>query len=301
MRDVFTEDTANRAIAHALNILSANTRKAYARDLRAFQIHASHLGVTEWAEVDDGLVRHWLASRHAQGLSPRSLQRALSALRLVFRTLLEAGCCDRDPCAGLKAPRAPRLLPRALDVDAVQGLLEQAPEGTLGLRDRTMFELAYSCGLRVSELVGVRLEDLDGGSGWVRVIGKRDKERQVPVGETALRWIGRWLPVRAMWLGARRSPWLFISAAGEPLTPRTVQRRLRDWATRAGLPQTVHPHMLRHSFASHMLESSGDLRAVQELLGHADISSTQIYTRLDFQHLAKVYDAAHPRARKRRD
>lgn len=300
-RAAFADTHAADEVAHALAALSENTRKGYLRDIETFKTYAAAAGLTAWTDVTGTLVRAWLSERHAAGLAPRSLQRALSSLRLVFRSLVDAGLCSDDPCAGLKAPRAPRLLPRALDVDAVQGLLDQTPDNDLALRDRTMFELAYSCGLRVSELVGVRLEDFDGGAGWVRVIGKRDKERQVPVGGEALTWVRRWLAVRATWLGGERSPWLFISAKGAPLTTRTVQRRLTDWARRAGLPQNVHPHMLRHSFASHMLESSGDLRAVQELLGHTDIASTQIYTRLDFQRLATVYDAAHPRARRRRD
>lgn len=297
----FQDPDAHRFLDAALSALSTHTATAYRRDIDAFARYAGSTGVTRWSAVVPELIRAWLAARHASGLNPRSLKRALSALRFATRTLLSAGVLTADPTAGLKAPRAARLLPRALDVDAVQGLLEQASETPLQIRDRAMFELAYSCGLRVSELVGVRLEDLDIPEGWVRVIGKRDKERQLPVGRTALDWIGRWLAVRSQWLAGRGVVWLFISDRGQGLSTRTVQRRLAAWARQAGLPEHVHPHQLRHSFASHMLESSGDLRAVQELLGHADISTTQVYTRLDFQHLASVYDAAHPRARKHRD
>ena len=297
----FQDPDAQRYLDVALGERSTHTATAYRRDIEAFAYYARRSGVTCWSAVAPELIRAWLAARHASGLNPRSLKRALSALRFAIRTLLSAGVLTADPTAGLKTPRAARLLPRALDVDAVQGLLEQASGTPLQIRDRAMFELAYSCGLRVSELVGVRLEDLDVGEGWVRVIGKRDKQRQLPVGRTALDWIGRWRAVRREWLAGKRVAWLFISERGQGLSTRTVQRRLAAWARQAGLPEHVHPHQLRHSFASHMLESSGDLRAVQELLGHADISTTQVYTRLDFQHLASVYDAAHPRARKHRD
>ncbi len=224
----------------------------------------------------------------------------LSSWRAFYRYAL-----DRDarivesPCAGLKPPRSPRRLPSALSPDEAMRLVTIADDGDpLALRDRALFELAYSSGLRLSELAGVDLDRIDLATGEVRVWGKGAKERIVPVGAAAIAAIRAWLPLRAA-LPDVDAKALFVGREGRRIAPRTIERRLAAWAVKQGLPRHVHPHMLRHSFASHVLQSSGDLRAVQEMLGHASIASTQVYTHLDFQALAKVYDAAHPRARRK--
>jgi len=286
-------------VARILRHRSPHTARGYTRDVLDFARFVRARDLATWSDVDPADVRAWLAARHAEGLGPRSLQRSLSALRAVTGVLAAEGIVTTDPAAGVRAPKAPRTLPKALDVDAATALVERAPAGALEVRDLAMFELTYSSGLRVAELVGLELGDLDLAAASLRVIGKRDKQRQLPVGRAAIAAIGRWLELRPAFAreGERA---LFVARTGGALTPRTVQRRLAAWASRAGIEQRVTPHVLRHSFASHLLESSGDLRAVQELLGHEDLSTTQIYTKLDFQHLARVYDAAHPRARKSR-
>jgi integrase/recombinase XerC len=223
----------------------------------------------------------------------------LSAWRAYYR-FLDASGTNRtaDPCATLRPPKSARRLPSALSPDEARQLVEISDTSPLGLRDRAMFELFYSSGLRLSELVGLDVGAVDFASREVRVLGKGAKERIVPLGSKAAAALEAWLAVRAGWSSGGASA-LFLTLPGKRLAPRTVQTRLKAWAVKQGLPQHVHPHMLRHSFASHVLQSSGDLRAVQEMLGHASIASTQVYTHLDFQHLAKVYDAAHPRAKKR--
>jgi integrase/recombinase XerC len=199
----------------------------------------------------------------------------------------------------VRPPRSPKRLPEVLSPDEAVRLVSASDDSEAGTRDRALFELAYSCGLRVSELTGLDTDSVDRSTGEVRVLGKGSKTRIVPVGEPALRALEAWLPVRAAWVRPNEKA-LFVGRAGKRMPPREVQRRIKRWALAAGLDVDVHPHMLRHSFASHVLQSSGDLRAVQEMLGHASIASTQVYTHLDFQHLAKVYDAAHPRARKKK-
>jgi len=253
----------------------------------------------------DGLeahqVRRLLARLHAGGLSPRALANALSAWRGLYRWLVRHRGFRDNPCQGLRAPKAPRTLPKAMSVEAAQRLLDAGPlDGPAMLRDHAMFELLYSSGLRRAELVGLDADDgrLDLRSGQVTVTGKGGKTRTVPVGARACQALRAWLEARAG-LAAPREPALFVGARGKRIAPSSVARRLRLWALRQGIEGRVHPHMLRHSFASHLLESSQDLRAVQEMLGHASISTTQVYTHLDFQALAKVYDAAHPRARKK--
>lgn len=275
--------------------MSAHTLDAYRRDLTALAAWA-----TEQAAAVVGLqteqLRSFVASEHRRGLSPKSLQRRLSACRSFYQWLLKHGRIAASPAAALRAPKAPRKLPQVLDADEATRLVEVPTDVPLGLRDRALLELFYSSGLRLSELCALRWRDLDFASGFVTVLGKGSKQRKVPVGSHARNALGAW---RAEQGGANEAH-VFPGRGGGPISQRAVQIRLKQLAQRQGLFKHVHPHMLRHSFASHILESSGDLRGVQELLGHADIATTQIYTHLDFQHLAKVYDAAHPRAKRKR-
>ncbi|HET6806157.1 MAG TPA: tyrosine recombinase XerC [Frateuria sp.] len=274
---------------------SAHTVAAYRRDLHKLLEWMDTQGIGEFAAVGAHRMRAFVASQHRAGLSPKSLQRLLSSCRSLFRQLTREGLLAQDPAAGVRGPKVHRKLPQVLDVDEAGALVENAGEGALGLRDRAMLELFYSSGLRLSELTGLRWGDLHLDEGEVRVLGKGAKTRIVPVGShavAALRALGKAE-------GMTTTAPVFRGRAGAPISPRTVQARLKQLALSQGFARRVHPHLLRHTFASHMLESSGDLRAVQELLGHADIATTQIYTHLDFQHLAKVYDAAHPRARRK--
>jgi integrase/recombinase XerC len=274
--------------------VSAHTLDAYRRDLAALAAWtaARH---ADLVALPAEQLRAFVAAEHRRGLSPKSLQRRLSACRSFYRWLLRHGRIVANPAAALRAPKAPRKLPQVLDVDEASRLVEVPTDAPLGLRDRALLELFYSSGLRLSELCGLRWHDLDLGEGLVQVLGKGRKQRSVPVGSHARAALAAW---RADQHPAGDAP-VFPGRNG-PITPRAVQLRLRQLAQRQGLFKRVHPHLLRHSFASHVLESSGDLRGVQELLGHADIATTQIYTHLDFQHLAKVYDAAHPRAKRKR-
>ncbi len=252
-------------------------------------------------------IRRWAAQLHAQGLASRSIALILSAWRGYYRWAGREGLVSLNPVDGVRAPKAARPLPKALSVDHAVALAEQVDahgDPALAARDQCMVELLYGCGLRVGELVGLDVAAGGQAAGWIdaadataHVLGKGSKRRGVPVGKPALAALQRWLDLRAS-LAAHGEPALFVSQRGTRLTASQVRSRLRMRALQAGLPTHVHPHMLRHSYASHLLQSSGDLRAVQELLGHANITTTQVYTRLDFQHLAKVYDAAHPRAKK---
>ena len=274
--------------------LATHTLSAYTRDGALLTALAGGRPV-EALDAQD--IRRFIAALHSKGQSPRSLARVLSCWRGLFDWLARSRAIAANPCAGVKAPRAARRLPEVLSPDEAVRLVSIDDASALGQRDRALFELAYSCGLRVSELTGLDLDGVDAASGEARVTGKGSKTRIVPVGGPALEALAAWLPVRAKLAGAGESA-LFVTQAGKRLNPREVQRRIKRWAALAGIEVDVHPHMLRHSFASHVLQSSGDLRAVQEMLGHASIASTQVYTHLDFQHLAKVYDAAHPRARR---
>jgi integrase/recombinase XerC len=240
-------------------------------------------------------MRAFIAAEHRAGLAAKSLQRLLSSCRSLFRQLIREGALAHDPLAGVRGPKVRRKLPQVLDVDEAGALVETDSGGKLAVRDRAMLELFYSSGLRLSELCGLRWIDLDLDGGEVRVLGKGGKTRVVPVGRQAV------AALRALGAAEGMPPdsAIFRGRGGAPINPRTVQLRMNKLALQQGLPKHVHPHLLRHTFASHVLESSGDLRAVQELLGHADIATTQIYTHLDFQHLAKVYDAAHPRAKRK--
>lgn len=278
--------------------LSPHTLASYQRDLAAFAAHCSTHGVSDWSGIDEHRLRAYAALRHREGLSGRSLQRNLSAIRSFFNYLLREGVLRHNPGQGIRAPKSPHKLPRTLDADQVGRLLAVEQRDPLARRDRAMMELVYSSGLRLAELVSLNLNDVDLADGTVRVTGKGAKTRVVPVGRYAATAVKDWLAVRAELAGPDQLA-LFLNRNGRRLGARSVQLRLRGWALKQGIGVNVHPHMLRHCFASHLLESSGDLRAVQELLGHADIATTQVYTHLDFQHLAKVYDQAHPRAKKR--
>ena len=273
-----------------------HTRNAYVRDVAQLFAMA---GETPPQRLTRPVLMRFVATLHGRGLSGRSLARMLSAWRAFYRFLIER---DRsltdDPCAGIRPPKSPKRLPSALSPDEAARLVEIDGDDALSLRDRALFELAYSSGLRLSELASVGIDACDLDSGEIRVLGKGSKERIVPVGRAARDAIARWLKARSAHVAPGEAA-LFVGRHGRRLTPRAIERRLAQWALRQGLSRHVHPHMLRHSFASHVLQSSGDLRAVQEMLGHASIASTQVYTHLDFQALAKVYDAAHPRAKRK--
>lgn len=272
----------------------ARTREAYLRDVAMLKELA---GEAPLATLPPAALRRFLAALHARGLSGRSIGRILSGWRAFYRFALECEPAVKDnPCAGLKAPKSPRRLPEALSPDEASRLVTIEGGDALALRDRALFELAYSSGLRLSELAGLDVPALDLPAGEVRVWGKGAKERIVPVGRAACDALHAWLAARAG-LPSVDGDALFVSRSGRRVSVRTIESRLATWALRRGMARHVHPHMLRHSFASHVLQSSGDLRAVQEMLGHASIASTQVYTHLDFQYLAKAYDAAHPRAR----
>lgn len=279
--------------------LAPLTRRHYRRDLDAFAGHCEAAGLTEWKAVDAGHVRHFVAARHRAGLGGRSLARGLSALRSLFRFLIREQAATHDPAAGIQAPKAPRRLPETLDVDETARLLDAVPGvDPLLRRDVALFELAYSSGLRLAELAALEASAVAHDPEEIEVIGKGAKSRIVPVGRKARAALATWLAARPA-VAAPGEPALFVSRRGRRLSHRAIQQRLAALAHRQGLGRPVHPHMLRHAFASHLLESSGELRAVQELLGHANLATTQIYTHLDFQHLAEVYDRAHPRARRK--
>ena len=275
--------------------VSAHTRDAYQRDLAALCVWAAmrSRGVLELRNDE---IRAFVASEHRRGLSPKSLQRRLSACRSFYLWLLKRGRIDANPADAIRAPKAARKLPQVLDVDEAVQLVEVATDAPLGLRDRALLELFYSSGLRLSEVCALKWADLDFAQGLVTVLGKGSKQRIVPVGSHARNALAALREEAA----GQPGDFVFPGRGGAQISSRAVQLRMKKLAAQRGVYKRVHPHLLRHSFASHMLESSGDLRGVQELLGHADIATTQIYTHLDFQHLAKVYDAAHPRAKRKR-
>ena len=277
--------------------LSPHTLSNYRRDLLAVIRFCDEQGISRWQELHPQQVRAFAAQLHRQGLGGRSIQRKLSALRSFCRYLLRQGVLNHNPAQDIRAPKSPHKLPHSLDVDHIQSLLDSKADNWLSQRDLAMMELMYSSGLRLAELVNLDIQQLDLRQGEVRVLGKGRKTRIVPVGRKAGEVLQAWLITRATRCAEGESA-LFINRTGTRLGPRSVQQRMRRWAQQQGLDSRLHPHALRHSFATHVLESSGDLRAVQELLGHANLSTTQIYTHLDFQHLAEVYDTAHPRARK---
>lgn len=277
--------------------LSEHTVKGYRRDLNHLLRFLDESGHQDLPAITPYVVRGFTATLHRRRLSPRSIQRVLSACRGFFRYLLAQRLVKTNPFTGATAPKADKRLPKVMSVDQVSLLVAVADKEPLAIRDRAIMELLYSSGLRLSELTGLDMLHMDLSGGLVRVTGKGNKQREVPVGRLALAAIRDWLAVRPS-MAPASEPALFVSSRGRRISNRTVQQRIRLWARKQGLDTIVHPHMLRHSFATHVLESSGELRAVQELLGHANISTTQVYTHLDFQHLATVYDKAHPRARK---
>jgi integrase/recombinase XerC len=285
------------AFARSLAGAPAHTRNAYVRDVGVLVALA---GEGDIAALQRAEIARALATLHGRGLSGRSLARMLSAWRAFYRFLLERDGSRRvDPCAGLKAPKSARRLPSALTPEEAAKLMAVEGHDALATRDRALLELAYSSGLRLAELATLDCDRLDLDAGEVKVLGKGSKERIVPVGRNACVALKAWLEARRE-IAPSPERAVFVSQRGSRLSPRAIERRLASLAVRQGLDRHVHPHMLRHSFASHVLQSSGDLRAVQELLGHASIASTQVYTHLDYQYLAKAYDAAHPRARKQR-
>lgn len=281
--------------------LSPHTISNYARDLASLQRYCETSGKGTIETLVEADIRNWASQLHRQGLAGGSIQRSLSATRSFYNFLGRENGLLRNPAASVQAPRKPRKLPKTLDADQVNKYLCFDTDTLTALRDSAMTELFYSSGLRLAELAAVQVDDIDPHSKLLTVTGKGRKTRTVPVGSVALKAIARWLEVRpTARAGESDCRALFTSNRGRRISVRNIQARLKLQGRKSGMRQDIHPHMLRHSFASHMLESSGDLRAVQELLGHANISTTQIYTHLDFQHLAKVYDAAHPRAKRRK-
>jgi integrase/recombinase XerC len=276
--------------------LSAHTVSSYSRDIEALLACAQSTPLADLRLHD---VRRFVSQLHARGLHPKSIARMLSAWRGLYRYLARDHAWTDNPCDGIRAPKAEKRLPSALSPDEVTQLLDDKAETVLAIRDKAIFELFYSSGLRLSELTGLAPGDLDFRDGVVRVTGKGSKTRIVPVGRHAAAALDAWLNCRASFTNLQ-SEALFVNRFGRRLSARSVQERLKSLARKRGISRNVHPHVLRHSFASHVLQSSSDLRAVQEMLGHASISTTQVYTHLDFQHLAKIYDAAHPRAKKKR-
>lgn len=278
--------------------MSPHTDSNYRRDLQRFVAHCDHSNVTDWQRIDGQHIRSFAAAEFRQGSSPRSIQRRLSAIRSFYNFLLRESVVKLNPAVGVSAPKPKKRLPATIDVDQMARLLSFRTDEEVGVRDKAIMELFYSSGLRLSELVGLDVLDIDLADRTVRVLGKGSKGRVVPVGKHAVEAITHWLQERTK-LAAVGNTALFVGVRGDRINPRSVQKLVAQWAQRQGLGVHVHPHMFRHSFATHILESSQNLRGVQELLGHAKIATTQIYTHLDFQHLAKIYDAAHPRARKK--
>lgn len=280
--------------------LANHTLNSYARNLDRLHEFLGGAGhAPGWAAVTVHDIRAFAANLHREGLAPTSIAQSLSATRSFFNYLAREGEVDHNPADGVSAPKRPRRLPATLDADQMARLLEIRGDEPVTLRDRAILELLYSSGLRLAELVALDLHDIDLADATVRVTGKGAKTRVLPVGRKARAAVQDWLRKRTQ-LADPDTQALFVGARGKRISPRSVEQRVDYWARRQGLGVHVHPHMLRHSFASHLLESSGELRAVQELLGHADVSTTQIYTHLDFQHLARIYDSAHPRAKKKR-
>jgi len=278
--------------------LSERTLMAYQRDLDQLLSFLENEKIDQPNQVSQHHIRAFIAQRHRQGLGGKSLQRMLSAIRSLYKWMLREGIAEHNPASPVRAPKSPRHLPATLDADTIGQLLDIPCDTPLAIRDKAIMELFYSSGLRLSELASLHWNQVDLPSGMVTVTGKGNRSRMIPIGRIAAEALLEWRIARAAF-ASFEEPHVFVSKQGNPIATRTIQVRIRYWAKHQGMPQNIYPHLLRHSFASHMLESSGDLRAVQELLGHADISTTQIYTHLDFQHLAKVYDKAHPRAKKK--
>lgn len=289
-------------VEHFLNYLksekqlSLNTQINYRRQLYALITLASEVEFTNWRNLDSSLVRLLISRSKRQGLQARSLALRLSALRSFCDWLVKNGQLTANPARGVLNPKQGQHLPKNIDIDEINQLLNIEYNDPLSVRDRTMLELMYGSGLRLSELVNLNCRELNLTDGEIRVLGKGNKERKLPLGRESIKWIKHWLSMRDFLVP--KDDALFISKLGKRISPRNVEKRFAQWGVKQGLSAHVHPHKLRHSFATHMLESSGDLRAVQELLGHADLSTTQVYTHLDFSHLSDVYDSAHPRAKR---
>ena len=298
--DLVEREWIDRFSSHLANErrMSGHTIAAYRHDLLALAEFAGRRKLNDWSALDNAQLRAFAAALHGGGLSPRSIQRHLSAARTFYEFLMREGHGARNPALDVRAPKTKKRLPGTLDADQMGRLLAFRVDDSLSARDKAIMELFYSSGLRLSELVNLSVTEIDLADRTVRVLGKGNKTRIVPVGRQAVDALKRWLKERSA-LAKTGVDSLFVGQGGRPLSVRAVQLRVGAWGRRQGIGVHIHPHMFRHSFATHLLESSGDLRGVQELLGHADIGTTQIYTHLDFQHLATVYEAAHPRARRR--
>ncbi len=278
--------------------LSPETCKNYRRDLMVLREFRDYSDVDSWGGMNSEHFRAFSAASFRKGLSARSIQRRLSACRTFYRYLLREKHVQSNPTAGVSAPKGKKRLPGNMDADRMAHLVNIPGDGPLVDRDRAILELLYSSGLRLSELTGLDFNDVDTNSATVHVTGKGNKDRIIPVGRKALAALAKWHKSRPQ-LAATDETALFVSNRGTRISTRSVQARVSHWARKQGIDTNVYPHLFRHSFATHLLESSHDLRAVQELLGHANISTTQVYTHLDFQHLAQIYDQTHPRARKK--
>jgi integrase/recombinase XerC len=297
--------TADELLKNFINQLRYEARasdytvSSYQRDLRRLTEYCREKNIDDWRDIKQHDIRTHIAARHRKGINSKSLQRELSAIRSFYNFLLKNAQVEINPAQQVKAPKQARKLPKTLDVDQITGLLEAQPDSLLEIRDQAMFELFYSSGLRLSELAALSLPDLDLTDRSLLVkSGKGGKSRLLPIGSKAVTAIKNWLSER-MKCATLATDAVFTTLKGQRLGRRSIELRLSAWCKKKGVPEHVYPHMLRHSFASHLLESSQDLRAVQELLGHSNISTTQIYTHLDFQHLAEIYDKAHPRAKKK--
>ena len=275
--------------------LSENTTKSYERDLKKLLVFLEKLNITKYSDIKEEICSAWIGDLYSQNNKPKSIQRHLSSAKGFFRFLKKNNLIDSSPFELVTAPKSSNTLPDVLSPEDVEQLLNFKPSNTIEIRDMAIVELMYSSGLRVSETVNINIGDFEENMSFLRVIGKGSKTRLVPMGRFAIKAINNWLIEREKILNNTDA--LFLNSKGARLSVRSVQLRLKKMATKQGLPP-VHPHMLRHSFATHMLESSGDLRTIQELLGHSSLSTTQIYTKLDYQHLAKIYDKSHPRAKK---
>ncbi|WP_261885006.1 tyrosine recombinase XerC [Vibrio pomeroyi] len=278
--------------------LSLHTQRNYRQQLETMAAHLVTLGLKDWDQVDAAWVRQLASKGMREGMKASSIATRLSSLRSFFDFLVLRGEMTANPAKGVSAPRKQRPLPKNLDVDEVGQLLDVNEDDPLSIRDRAMMEVMYGAGLRLAELVGINLKDVLGRQGEIRVIGKGDKERKAPFSGLAKEWVDKWLKVRGE-LASPGETALFVSKLGTRISHRSVQKRMEEWGKKQAVASHISPHKLRHSFATHVLESSQNLRAVQELLGHENISTTQVYTHLDFQHLAQAYDQAHPRARKK--
>ena len=277
--------------------LSSSSVKSYLRDINELLKLMGNKKLNSYSIED---IRKNIAILHSKGLSGKSLSRMISSWRGLFNFLIHKYQFNQNPTLGIKAPKSKKLLPQTLSVDQTIKLIDIKDNSFLGLRDHAILELFFSSGLRLSELVDININNINFDDGTITVTGKGNKERIIPVGTFAFKAIKKWLKSRKTINNLTpKNQILFLSKSGQKLTPRAIQYRLKFWAIKQGIPENIHPHLLRHSFASHLLQSSQDLRAVQELLGHANISTTQIYTHLDFQHLSKIYDKAHPRAKKK--